>query len=534
MKKPSLLALLCATIILSACDSSVLRISGGRQAQITGEPLLYRVHPITGELMDRDVLPPDANNNPIGTVPHKGEMITIVVKSIFARFLRDIGSPHVLVYAQVSDDGGFDPANESTVLIYNHDAQPAGQSLGLADRVIYGPTPYKGHPINIKLFIVELDKEDKQQTSQILSTLGSVGSAVAPQAAPAVGIFVQIAESLNALNEDDFELRYDMTLHPVGKAGIAALGASRNATEVTANLSRMGKPISRVASLQFGEYLVVKRELRTRAGQGTAESLAIDYAKSQAQAAYLGTDGELFQVTELYRVQGGYLKRVIEQIDQVEPEKKTNIPHADVVPRTGDNRGIRVGLEHGTVLPFKDRTHVVLSVITGAGEEISASARQAATQRDASKIAQLLDDANNQSSAQDFGARLTDLAAATHTAFELRRVSQESATLVTNDPSYRNAPEYVLFWTKQVDPLNYAGYDRNKALADQPQTVRNGIARNAAVLEALKGLVYGLPLLNPKNATQMSALHSLAAGDLQVRSNVPGRFELTSAGAGKF
>lgn len=535
MTKLSVAVLMSAAMLVSACGSSFLEGGGGTQAKITGEPILYRVHPMTGELMDRDVLPTDAANNPIGTVPHKGEMITIVVKSIFARFLRDIGSPHVLVYAQVSDDGGFDPASESTVLIYNHDAQPAGQSLGLSDRVIYGPTPFKGHPINIKLFIVELDKEDKQKTSQLLSTLGSVGGAMAPQAAPALGIFVQIAESLNALNEDDFELRFDMTLHPSGTIGAAALGASSNAAAVGANLTRIGKPISRVTSLQFGEYAIIKRELRARAGDGTVESLGIDYARSMSRAAYLGaTDGEVFQVDELYRVHGGYLKRVIDQIDQVAPTTTVNVPHAVVVPRSGDNEGIPVGLEQGTALPFKDRTHVVMSVITGAGEEVSASARQAATQRDAAKIAELLDDANNQSSAQDFGARLSDLATAAHTAFELRRVSQESATLASNDPNYRDSSDYVLYWAKQADPLSYAGYDQATALSDQPQTVRNGIARNAAVLNALTGLVYGLPRLDPRNATDMAALSGLVAADVQPRNGVPGRFELTTAGAAKF
>src|SRR5262245_18994942 len=133
--------------------------SCANQHYITGEPLVYGLAPTTGQIPDRDT--PDLTNTNLGT-PHKGEILTFVLNNAFIKYLKDVGSPHVLVYAQVFDDGTDDPDTAITKVLYNERNSPEGVNLGLADRVLYGPTPYKGFPLRIRVYIVELDKEEKE------------------------------------------------------------------------------------------------------------------------------------------------------------------------------------------------------------------------------------------------------------------------------------------------------------------------------------------------------------------------------------
>src|ERR1051326_3928589 len=186
----------------------------------TGEPLIYGIAPTTGQVLDRDN--PDLSNQNLIT-PHKGEIVALVLNTAFVRYLRNFGSPHVLVYAQVFDDGSDNPENAVTKVLYNERNSPEGVNLGLADRVLYGPTPYKGFPLRVKLFILELVKEQKELASKMIDAVGSTAAAAQPQAGPAISIAVNIAKAINALNEDDFELRFDLTLYPVGSVGDASV-----------------------------------------------------------------------------------------------------------------------------------------------------------------------------------------------------------------------------------------------------------------------------------------------------------------------
>jgi C1A family cysteine protease len=233
-------------------------------AKLTGEPLIYGVHPETSAVIDRDVFP-QKDGVGQGVIPHKGEIIALVLNNVFLRYVEDISSPHVLVYAEVFDDGTNDPDNALTRILFNGINQPGGVNLGLSDTLIYGPTPFKGLPIRVRFYVLELDREEKELASRIINAAGAVASTAKPEAAPAIAIGVQIAQALNALNEDDYELRFDMTLYPVAATGKSDIG-QKYLKEIGEPVQRQGLPVTPVAPLRTGSYVVIKRELEERKG----------------------------------------------------------------------------------------------------------------------------------------------------------------------------------------------------------------------------------------------------------------------------
>ena len=218
-----IIAIGATTLLLAACGAAeTLGVrTTGSQSRITGEPFLYRLKTNSGEVIDRDI----RSESESDVVPHKGEIIAIVMDTAFVKFLREAGNPHVLIYSQVFDDGSDNPESAITKVLFNGRNQPPDVHQGVADRVIYGPTAFKGYPIRVVFTIVELDKDQKQLGSRIINSVGGIASSFAPEAAPAIGIAVQIAQLINALDEDDFELRYDFTLSPFNNETIARVAS---------------------------------------------------------------------------------------------------------------------------------------------------------------------------------------------------------------------------------------------------------------------------------------------------------------------
>ncbi|MDJ0611750.1 MAG: hypothetical protein QNJ67_22450 [Kiloniellales bacterium] len=500
--------------LLSGCDPT--------QPLITGEPLVYGVKPFSGEIVDRDVSI-KTTDNAVGIVPHKGEMISIVVNNVFLKYVKEIGNPHILVYTVVYDDGNDDPGTAFTKVLFNERDQPPGVNLGLADRIIYGPTPYKGLPIRIKFFIVELDKEDKELASQIISAAGSAAQAAQPQAAPAIAIGVQIAETLNALNKDDFELRFDLTLHPVDQIGTAS-SVDENLREQGEPSQRHSQKITLLSSLRTGSYLIIKRELRERF-LGKEEALASyvdwDHAQEGFITPYLGADGKLYSAREVRRYQGGYLYQVTAGIADDEGKKKN---FAKVRPRAGPNKGVDFGLATGIRQRYIDQTYTVLTILSGLPAGIDNAQMRAASQRDAAQLASLLDDPANAGNVADIGQKVEALASAVQSRLEQQRASRLISSRVAKQPGLRTQTSYPALWTGQIDPLT--GLDPNLPERDRSQAYRNAIARNTGLLVTLNDLILNLPLMRPDEPQDMAWLRGLDEDSFTTEGVVAGYFEL--------
>jgi len=505
---------------------SILLICSCRaQHLITGEPLVYCIAPTSGQLLDRDT--PDISNTNLVT-PHKTEIITLVLSNAFIKYLKEVGSPHVLVYAQVFDDGTDNPDTAITKVLYNERNSPEGVNLGLADRVLYGPTPFKGLPLRVRLFIVELDKENKELASKIIDAVGTTTAAAKPEAAPAIEVAVRIAKFLNAMNEDDFELRFDLTLYPVGTIGKTSI-ADDDLKEAEEPKQRHDRDLTLVSPLRTGFYVVIKRELDRRFA-GQAKSVASnallatidrDFSQEASLSQYQGVDGKAYFSEEVLRYQGGYLYRIVRALSDDSGKK---VPNADVRLRQGPNRDLTFRLVPGIRQRFTDRTYVVLSVVTGLPLGLDSETLKAASERESRQLARLLDNPSDVSLSERIGPEVNAMAASLKTVLEQRRVAQQAARRVGRDPSFRTSPEYVLFWVQQIDPLSA---DSNTVEQSSAQ------AKNAAVLEVLADIVVNLPIIRPTDPANMVALRSLTATDIEPVSGNPGIFQLNDQGKTK-
>lgn len=516
MKSVLPLLLLLITPLLAGCPN---------QHVITGEPLVYGLQPDTGQVLDRDT-PAMGNANLV--TPHKGEIITLVFNNVFIKYLKEVGSPHVLVYAQVFDDGTDNVDTAVTKVLYNERNSPAGVNLGLADRVLYGPTPFKGFPLRVKLAIVELDKDEKELASKIIDAAGTTAAAAKPEAAPAIAVAVDIAKAINAMNEDDFELRFDMTLYPVSAIGKASTGNDA-LDKVHEPVQRHDKTVTMVSPLRTGSYAIMKRELEGRfstwmGAPPTATSVFdTDYSQEFFVSEYTGVDGKKYHANEVLRYEGGYLYRIITEITDVESGKV--VDRALVRLPMGPTRTIDYSLTTAIRQRFTDRTHVVLSIVTGLPLGLEPETLRAASERDVRQLTKLLDNPSDASLSERIGPAVDVIAASLKSVLEQRRVAAEATRRVGRDPSFRASPDYALFWTQEI------------ALLTAPKDSvprRNAEARNAAILETLAEIIVNLPILSASNPAQMDILHKLTSTDLEKIEGRPGIFRLTDQGKTRF
>jgi hypothetical protein len=113
-------------------------------------------------------------------------------------------------------DFKFQPGaeREARLVYFSHDVD-AGQHFNLHNMAVYGPIEYKGRPLALDIYILELDAEDAQ-TSALLKTLASIGATAYAPAAPVLGLLEKLGASLLNSGTDDTEFRYSFVLDSSG------------------------------------------------------------------------------------------------------------------------------------------------------------------------------------------------------------------------------------------------------------------------------------------------------------------------------
>lgn len=499
----------------------------GRQRSLTGEPVLYGVDPISGALLHRDVVPrPD--DAALGAVPHEGEMIAVVLNSVFIRHLEPLLRSRVLVYAEVYDDASDDPSTAVTRVLFDQEGQPAGVHASVFDKLLYGPTPYKGYPLRIRLYVVELAKDQKQTAGRIIDAVGTIASTAQPQAAPAVGLVIQAARLVNELTEDAFELRCDMTLYPVSGVGTAdladpTLSQFNEKQGVAEPVQRQGRQVSLVTPLRIGQYAVIKRELTSRFGASRVAQradllpgvTAFDWTQEGFTIPYRTTDGRDVQAQEFVRVAGGTLNWFVAAV----PESPLM-----VVPGYGPNKGVPTSLSPGiSSKAFDEQTYAVLSVLNNLPKGLDAAGLAAQSQRDRERIGRLLDNPDQRMFSERIGEQIDALSASVKTVIEQRQMAQEASEQVAQNPEFRTSTAYPAFWSSRVRLLS--GDDGNPLPANDTRRV-NAVAHNRAILPILRRIVVDLPPLEPDDHAQMAALRALTKDDYAVIEGRKGVFNL--------
>ena len=100
---------------------------------------------------------------------------------------------------------------EGRVVFYSEDIY-AGQRLNEFNLPIYGPTQYKGGPLTIDLWLMELDRAESDQMGAVLSTLASMSRAMPAVPIPGVDLLSRIGTSFLKSNQDDVIGHYTITL----------------------------------------------------------------------------------------------------------------------------------------------------------------------------------------------------------------------------------------------------------------------------------------------------------------------------------
>lgn len=224
------------------------------------------------KLSDRFIRPsPEALTSAV----KMGDVFVLTLKTVWmGYFIPDLWPPFPPFssqYALVSrafqfGDGSsavFDYSPEShkagRVIYFSDDVRP-GQFLNFGQIVVAGPSVYKGQPVAISLYAVEVDSDaGNSRTTTLLNTLANIGSTISPVASPVLSVLESVGTSLVRTNTDDIDLRYDTV--------------SLDHRKLRNNLS--------ASFMTYGDYILFRRE--NRGGE-------FDYSNIR----YKPSDGKLY------------------------------------------------------------------------------------------------------------------------------------------------------------------------------------------------------------------------------------------------
>lgn len=146
-----------------------------------------------------------------------GEVFQISLNRMFLRYLEAIDA-EIIVYVETTDPSKpiLNPNEVDKRLIFYKEGQPHRSFVPIIDAPIYGPACAPEHPLMVRLIVVELDKKDRENLTQLISNAQRIGKIVAD---PAKGLVIDIAASIAQLlvstNTDDYEFDMSYYFYPV-------------------------------------------------------------------------------------------------------------------------------------------------------------------------------------------------------------------------------------------------------------------------------------------------------------------------------
>lgn len=129
----------------------------------------------------------------------KGEII-VIAKAY------ELGEGKVIEY-------DYSSINSGRVVYYSKDVRATGQVLNFNSLPIYGPITYKGNPLVLELYIMELDEEEVKKYKALLGALIKLGSQVYPPASPILKVLDDVGGAFLTGRQDDIEFKYHGVLY---------------------------------------------------------------------------------------------------------------------------------------------------------------------------------------------------------------------------------------------------------------------------------------------------------------------------------
>lgn len=120
------------------------------------------------------------------------------------------GEIAILAGFAFQDQKGTGGAPEERLVFLSHDVRETGQLLNFINLPIYGPAPYQKATSRLRMTILELDKEESEEQSDILQSVADAGASFAsPVQGKVIEVLASIGETLIKTNKDDREMRFD-------------------------------------------------------------------------------------------------------------------------------------------------------------------------------------------------------------------------------------------------------------------------------------------------------------------------------------
>ena len=145
--------------------------------------------------------------------------------------------------AELDEGSDFDFStsgrDRGRLVYYSEGVQP-GQFLNFSQLPIYGPIEYKGKPLVMEFYIMELDVNENTEVSGLLSAAAGLGAIAYPPASPILKVLDTIGGGLLKSNKSDLEFKY----HAALLAGELQLKSLKAGTLEYANYAFVRMPYS--------------------------------------------------------------------------------------------------------------------------------------------------------------------------------------------------------------------------------------------------------------------------------------------------
>lgn len=162
------------------------------------------------------------------------------LKTLYLKYIQDICNFNIIMYAEVYE---IDETATLRRVAFQTRNQAPTSYVNISDVLLYGPNSFSGKPVSIKLYVLELDKEDNAFFSEIVKVLSGIAGNAQPQYGPAIQVVSSIMQYIINSNPDDLEFFQEMTFSPSKYAEKAHYNGA-----------------SLLAPLEVGDYIIVKKE----------------------------------------------------------------------------------------------------------------------------------------------------------------------------------------------------------------------------------------------------------------------------------
>lgn len=184
------------------------------------------------------------------TDAYREDTFAIAFGDGFFKYLPDTtGVNEVVILLEFTEEGRMEE-NESIAKVLGPFRRKAdGTHSSTVGTYVYGPKVMQGDALRMRIQVIEVDSEERNDTTALLDFLGETASALAdPVTKAEIALVKEIGKTLSDLNQNDILLEYEVTFVPY----------DQNVWERYTNADGKGNGIS--IPLRAGTWGIIKQE----------------------------------------------------------------------------------------------------------------------------------------------------------------------------------------------------------------------------------------------------------------------------------